>query len=110
MLLAAQLGSPLAAEEPNVDQLAAIAGYLENNEVEQLRAFLQFNPELMEGETPLAVLLRDFMAESGNLTTYLGFRSQIRGAINNNVSDGGGNFFASPSSDQGFEPAAGSLY
>jgi hypothetical protein len=63
MMLAAQLGSPLSAE-PTTEQLGAIAGYLEENDVQGLRDYLALHPELAEGDTPLAALLRRFLVES----------------------------------------------
>lgn len=113
MLLAAQLGSPLAAQEPSIDKLAAIAAYLENNQIEELRAFVQANPELLVGESAMAVLLRQFMSESGNLTEYLAIEPQLleEARRSQGGSDGptGGPFGQGrgTSSDDGFEPAAG---
>lgn len=107
MMLAAHMGSPAAAAEPNVNQLAAINRYLESNQIEELRAFLQINPELLEGEGRLAVLLREFMSESSDLTTYLGFEPQLRDFARESPT--GGDIVASPR-DRDFEPAAGALY
>lgn len=106
-MLAVNIGSPAAAAEPNVDQLAAINRYLENNQVEELRAFLQINPDLLEGEGALAALLREFMTESSDLTTYLGFEPQLRDFVRDSPT--GGDIVASPR-DREFEPAAGALY
>jgi hypothetical protein len=81
MMLAAQLGSPLAAAEPTVEQLGEIATYLENNNVRALRLYLQRYPDLMEGDGQLAALLREFYAESSDVTNYLRFEPDIRDAI-----------------------------
>jgi len=106
LLLATHIGSPLAAAEPTVDQLAAINGYLENNQVEELRAFLALNPDLLEGEGPLAVLLREFMTASGDLTTFFGFEPDL----GDSTGGGPGGSDNALSSDGGFEPATGALY
>jgi hypothetical protein len=81
MLVAAQLGSPVSGEEPTVEQLIEITGYLEANDVEALRGYLEQHPELTEGETTLAQLLRRFMVESVDLGTYLGFRQDLSDAL-----------------------------
>ena len=73
MIVAAQLGSPLFAAQPTVAQLGQIAGYLEANDVDGLRGYLDANPDLTEGDTTLARLLRQFLSESADVTTYLGF-------------------------------------
>lgn len=96
MLLATQLGSPAMAQTTSDDKLGAIAGYLENNQFEALRAFLQANPELLLGDTALAVLLREFMDDSGSITTYLGVEPDLRDALRD-----------SRSGNDGFAPAAG---
>ncbi len=81
MILAAQLGSPLAAAEPSLEQLTVISSHLASNEVAALRDYLDTNPELLEGETPLAVLLRRFMRELGDLPAYLAFAPDLRDAV-----------------------------
>lgn len=81
MLLAAQLGSPLAAAEPTVAQLLQIESYLENNDVLALRLYLQVHPELLVGDSEIAGLLREFYAESSDVTQYLSFEPDMRGAI-----------------------------
>ncbi len=81
MILAAQLGSPLAAAVPNTDELAEIAGYLESNDVEALRAFLLLHPELLEGDTQLSRLLAEFMSESEDMTGFLGLEPDLRDAL-----------------------------
>jgi hypothetical protein len=77
MIVAAQLGSPLVAAQPTVEQLGEIAGYLEANDVDGLRGYLDSNPDLAEGDTTLARLLRRFLSESANVTTYLGFQPDL---------------------------------
>jgi hypothetical protein len=84
MILAAQLGSPVAAEQPSTEQLTAIAGYLEANDVQGLRAYLDAYPELAEGTTPLATLLRRFLVESMAGNDYFRFRSDLSDAIGGN--------------------------
>lgn len=77
MLLAAQLGSPVSAAQPTTEQLNLIAAYLEANDVRGLRAYLQVYPELAEGDTPLAVLLRRFLVESAAGNDYHRFRPDL---------------------------------
>lgn len=81
MILAVQLGSPLAAAEPTVEELSQIAAFLESNDVEALRAYILLRPELLEGDTPLAGLLREFMEESVNVAEYLGFEPNLRDTV-----------------------------
>lgn len=64
MMLAAQLGSSVWAAQPTSEQLRVIVAYLEANDVGGLRAYLAEYPELAEGETSLAALLRRFLVES----------------------------------------------
>jgi hypothetical protein len=80
MMLAVQIGSPLAAE-PNVEQLSEIQEMLARNDIAELRTYLQDNPDLLEGDTRLALLLRRFFAESRNLTSYLSDRSELRSTL-----------------------------
>jgi hypothetical protein len=73
MMLAAPLGSPLSAAQPSPEQLTAIANYLEVNDVQGLRDYITLYPELTEGETTLALLLRRFMVESIAADTFFRF-------------------------------------
>ena len=70
MIVAMQLGSPVAAE-PTVDQLVEIKEILTQNDVAGLRTYLETYPELLEGDTQLSVLLRKFLLESKHLPNYL---------------------------------------
>jgi hypothetical protein len=81
MILAAQFGSPASAAEPTTEQLSAIAGYLEANDVDGLRSYVDSYPELTEGNTPLAALLRRFMVESIGGNDFYGFRRDFSGSI-----------------------------
>jgi hypothetical protein len=83
MLLAAQLGAPLDAAEPSLEQLYAIAAILEQNDVAALRSFVEGNPEVLEGDGQLAILLRRFMVASRDLNAYL----SSGGGMNNLLSD-----------------------
>ena len=82
MMLGAQLGSPLSAAQPSAEQLGAIAGYLEANDVNGLRDYLELYPDLTEGGTALAVLLRRFMVESVAAETFFSFDSDLSNAVN----------------------------
>lgn len=77
MMVAAQLGSSVALAQPSVEQLGDIAELLSDNDVQGLRNYLRANPELAEGETTLARLLREFMTKSADTSTYLGFRPEL---------------------------------
>ncbi len=81
MILALHLGSPLAAQQASVEQLNEIAAYLATNDVEALRAYILLHPDLLEGDAPLAALLREFMEESVDVATYLGFEPDLRDAV-----------------------------
>lgn len=81
MMLAVQLGSPLAAAEPTMEQLGLLAGYLEGNDIEALRAYVLLHPELLDERSQLALLLRRFMKESVNVAKYLGFEPDLRDAL-----------------------------
>ncbi len=70
MILAMQLGSPVAAE-PTIEQLTEIRELLAANDVAALRAYVARNPELAEGNDDLAILLRKFMLEAKHLPNYL---------------------------------------
>jgi hypothetical protein len=94
MMLAAQIGSPASAEQPSTEQLSTIADYLEANDVDGLRAYLDVNPELTEGSTPLAGLLRRFLVESTAGNDYFRFRPDLSDAITSQ--SGGGAATPSP--------------
>jgi len=81
MMIAVKLGTPVAAAPPTLDQLTEIASLLSENDVAALRSFLLLHPELLEGDTTLARLLREFMDSSGDVTTFLAFESDLRDAI-----------------------------
>lgn len=74
MMLATQLGSPAPAAEPTTDELSTISRYLETNDVQGLRSFLDDHPDLAEGDTPLAELLRRFLVESVGGNDFFRFR------------------------------------
>jgi len=80
MLLGLHLGSAVAGE-PSLDQLAEIESILSSNDVAALRSFLDLNPELLEGETQLAILLRRFLEESNDLTFFLAYAPDLRDAV-----------------------------
>lgn len=76
LVLAGQLGSPLLAAEPSLEQLSRIESLLEENDVEGLRAYIERNPELLEGESEMAQLLRAFLRASDELPAYLGYQGE----------------------------------
>jgi hypothetical protein len=86
MMLAASLGGPLAAAQPSAEQLGAIAAYLESNDVQGLRDYLEVHPELAEGDTTLAALLRRFLIES-TAPRFFRFQPDLSDAIDDQ-SDG----------------------
>ena len=125
MVLGLQLGRAIAAE-PSLEQLAEIETLLSSNDVEALRSYLELHPELLEGETQLALLLRRFLAESANLTSFLGYSSDLRDALDSPESDeppvdefpdpgeeptgGGGDPGEDPDSGGGEDPDGQPLY
>ena len=86
MMLATQLGAPVSAAEPTTQQLSTIAAYLEANDVDGLRSYLDAYPELAEGSTPLAVLLRRFLVESVAGNRYYRFRPDLSDALDQSPS------------------------
>lgn len=74
LILATQLGSPLLSAEPTLEQLNRIEALLAENDVAALRAYVERNPELLEGESEMARLLREFLRASGELPAYLGYQ------------------------------------
>jgi hypothetical protein len=90
MILAVQLGSPTAAQQASLEQLSTIAALLDTNDVGGLRAYVEANPALLEGDSPLAVLLRRFMSESSDVTTYLGFDADLNEMIEELARSGDG--------------------
>lgn len=76
MMLATQLGSPISAAEPTTEQLSTISGLLESNDVDGLRGYLSEHPELAEGDTPLAGLLRRFLVESVGGNDFFRYRNR----------------------------------
>ena len=85
LVLAAHLGSPLAAAEPSAEQLAALAGYLEANDVRGLRDYLSLYPDLAEGDTTLAVLLRRFLVESAVASRFFRFQPNLSDSLSGAV-------------------------
>jgi hypothetical protein len=81
MMLAAQLGCPALAAEPTAEQLGRIAAYLEANDVRGLRSYLDVYPELAQGNTPLAALLRRFLVETAAGNDYFRFRPDLSDAL-----------------------------
>lgn len=77
MMLAAQLGAPASGAEPTPEQLGTISNYLEANDVQGLRTYLKANPDLSEGNTPLAGLLRRFLVESLVGNDYFRYRNAL---------------------------------
>lgn len=80
MIMGLHLKSAIAAE-PTLDQLAEIESILSNNDVAALRRFLELNPELLEGETQLALLLKRFLDESNDITNFLNYAPDLRDAL-----------------------------
>ena len=71
MILAVQLGGIAAAAEPTVDQLVEIREYLAENDIGALRSYLEQYPDLLDGDSQLAILLRKFLLKSKHLPNYL---------------------------------------
>lgn len=101
MMLATQLGSPVAGAEPTTEQLSTISNLLETNDVDGLRGYLSDHPELAEGDTPLASLLRRFLVESVGGNDFFRYRNRSSSDSDQSGDDSQG----SPSS--GGPPGAG---
>jgi hypothetical protein len=101
LMLAAQLGSPAAAQEPTLEQLELISQYIDAGDLEALIRFIAANPELLEGETAIAIRLREFMIAAGDLSRYLAFDPQVARGLTRGLTDGGadGGAEASPVAD-----------
>jgi hypothetical protein len=95
MILAAQLGTPATAQDATLEQLSEIATLLSMNDVTGLRAFIEANPTLLQGDSRLSELLRRFLTESGDIATLLAYDGAISSAIEElaraeALSEGGG--------------------
>ncbi len=64
LMLAGRLGSTFTLAQPSSEELSVISEYLEANDVQGLRTYLKRHPELLEGNSNLAVLLRRYFIES----------------------------------------------
>ncbi len=100
VMLAAVLGSPVRAQA-TLEQLNEMADILSANDVSALEAFIEDNPELLEGEEPIAVLLRRFVEELKDLPTFL--------AVNPNLSESLG-FLARETLQEGSDAGDDTLY
>jgi hypothetical protein len=87
MMVAAQLGTSVAAAPATIEQLAQMAAYLEANDILGLRAFLLLNPDLAEGDTRFAAIMREFLAQTDDATDYLAFDPTIRDALSGTDDD-----------------------
>ena len=72
MILALPMADTAAAAEPSIEQLETISTLLDANDVRGLRSYLAANPELLEGTSPLAQLLAEYMVESSDMVAFLG--------------------------------------
>lgn len=73
-MLALQLSGDAGAQEATVelDELETISALLDANDVEGLRRYLAIHPELLQGESDLARLLREYMEQSQNMAAFVG--------------------------------------
>lgn len=81
LLLGAQLGGHGEAAEPTIEQLEVISELIETGDMEALILFVMENPDLTEGDDPVARRLRDFMEEAQNLSAFLAFDPPLRAAL-----------------------------
>jgi hypothetical protein len=89
LMLGAQLGSPAAAQEPTLEQLELISQYIDAGDLESLIRFIAANPELMEGETAIAIRLREFMIAAGDLSRFLAFDPQLARGLTRGLTEEG---------------------
>lgn len=73
LVLAAQLGSPVLAAEPTLEQLSRIEEFLAGNDVDGLRDYIERNPELLEGDSQMARLLELFLQAADDLPSSLAY-------------------------------------
>lgn len=81
LLLGAQMSGKSDAAEPTIDQLEVISALIERGEIETLVVYLAENPQLTEGDSPVAVLLRQFLEEAQSLADVLAFDPPLRTAL-----------------------------
>ena len=81
-VLALQLAGSGSAQiaPPDLEELEIISALLDANDVAGLRRYLALNPELLEGESELAQLLRDYMEQSENMAAFLGAGNAVEGS------------------------------
>jgi hypothetical protein len=89
LMLGAQLGSPAAAQQPTLEQLELISQYIDAGDIESLIRFIAANPELMEGETAIAIRLREFMIAAGDLSRFLAFDPQLARGLTRGLTEEG---------------------
>ena len=91
MMLAAQLGSPVAAAEPTSEQLEPSSPPTSRPTTSSgLRAYLDTYPSSREGDTALAALLRRFLVESAVGNDYSASARTLRLARHDRVQTAGG--------------------
>ncbi len=73
-VLALQLSGDAAAQVPAVEleELETISALLDANDVEGLRTYLAVRPELLQGGSDLARLLREYMEQSADVAAFVG--------------------------------------
>ena len=72
MSMALPMADRAASAEPSSEQLETISALLDANDVRGLRSYVAANPELLEGTSPLARLLAEYMVESSDVVAFLG--------------------------------------
>ena len=81
LMLAGRLSSTYSLAQPTSEELSVIADYLEANDVQGLRGYLKAHPELIEGNTSLAVLLRRFFIESAAPNNFFKFDPNLSDTV-----------------------------
>lgn len=100
--LALQLSGDASAQGAAVelDELETISALLDANDVEALRNYIAIHPELVEGDSALARLLREYMDQSADMAAFLGGWEAAAGFVDSNDDP-------TPAPDGGEGPVAG---
>lgn len=88
LMLAAKLGSAISVAQPTSDELSTIASYLDDNDVQGLRDYLKLHPELTQGNSSLANLLRRFLVESAAPNDFFKFDRNLSDSLGQQPSAG----------------------
>lgn len=81
MAVASQIGSPQAVAAPNMEDLQMVRQMIANDEFTNLRSFIDENPQVLEGDTDFARVLREYYQQATNVIDDLGVARVERATI-----------------------------